>query len=326
MGIISEDIKNKKYKNVYLLYGDEACLRESYKRALVNALTVPSDTLNYARFSGKETNPAEVVSLANTLPFMAAKRVITVDDSGFFKNACDDIAEYIAAPSEDTCLIFNESEIDKRGRAYKAAQKAGFTVEASHPDENELKRWIAGNLKRAGKNIRENTVELIMSTVGTDMYLLDGELNKLISYTGEINEVTDDDIKAVCTVNPSDSIFKLIEAMALQRQKEAVRIYYELVDNKEAAPLVIISLIARQFRVMLTVREMTDAHVGRDAIAARAGIPPFSVGRYQAQSGKFSRKKMIDVLEDCVKSNYEIRQGKITDRLAAELLVIRYSN
>ena len=86
---ISEDIKNRTFKPVYLIFGDEGYLRENYRRRLTEALVTPGDTLNWASYSGAGVSAKEVVSLASTMPFMAEKRVILVRDSGWFKTSCE---------------------------------------------------------------------------------------------------------------------------------------------------------------------------------------------------------------------------------------------
>ena len=75
MKMLAEDIKNGSFKSSYLLYGEEAYLRTQYKNRLKNALADPSDTMNFSRFEGKGINPAEIISLAETLPFFAERRL-----------------------------------------------------------------------------------------------------------------------------------------------------------------------------------------------------------------------------------------------------------
>ena len=116
MKMLIEDIKNKQFKNIYLLTGEEIYLRNQYRKRLREALLDPEDTMNYASFEGKNINPKEVIDLAETMPFFADRRVIEISDSGFAKNACPELAEYIPEIPDSTCIILTESEVDKRGK------------------------------------------------------------------------------------------------------------------------------------------------------------------------------------------------------------------
>ena len=83
MQTLNEDIKNHTFKPVYLLWGEEVFLKRSYKNRLRQAIT-GGDTMNYNSFEGKGIDPAEIISLADTMPFFAEKRLILVEDSGWF--------------------------------------------------------------------------------------------------------------------------------------------------------------------------------------------------------------------------------------------------
>ena len=66
MQTINEDIKNGTFKPVYLLYGEEAFLKQSYKKKLRAAIS-GDDTMNYNYFEGKGLDVNELISLADTI-------------------------------------------------------------------------------------------------------------------------------------------------------------------------------------------------------------------------------------------------------------------
>lgn len=153
MKTIDEDIRTGQFKNIYLLYGSENYLKQQYRQKLQNALAAPDDTMNISRFEGSKINPATIIDLAETLPFFADYRLIFIDGSGFFKNKCDELADYLPVLPSTTILIFTEEEADKRGRMYKAAGKAGRAVEFARQNEQLLTRWILGRLKKEEKKL-----------------------------------------------------------------------------------------------------------------------------------------------------------------------------
>ena len=74
-----EDIKNGSFARVYLLYGEETYLRLQYRDKLKKALIPDGDTMNYHYFEGKGVETAQLIDLAETLPFFAERRVIVVE-------------------------------------------------------------------------------------------------------------------------------------------------------------------------------------------------------------------------------------------------------
>ena len=73
---LNEDIKNGTFKQCYLIYGQEAYLRLQNRDKLVKALGGGADSMNFTRYEGDSINPAEVIDMAETLPFLSYKRVI----------------------------------------------------------------------------------------------------------------------------------------------------------------------------------------------------------------------------------------------------------
>ena len=61
MQTLNQDIKEKSFKKIYLLYGDEPFLVGSYKKKLREAIT-GGDTMNFNYFEGKNPDVKEIIS------------------------------------------------------------------------------------------------------------------------------------------------------------------------------------------------------------------------------------------------------------------------
>ena len=48
-------------------------------------------------------------------------------------------------------FLFIEKEVDKRNRLYKAVKAKGHIVELTVQDENTLRRWVLGLVKKEKK-------------------------------------------------------------------------------------------------------------------------------------------------------------------------------
>ena len=226
MQTLNQDIKDRTFKPVYLLFGEEAFLKKSYKSRLREALT-GGDTMNYNYFEGKGMNVNEIIGLADTMPFFAEKRLVLMEDSGFFKGGAgaDELTEYMGGIPESTCLIFVESEVDKRSRLYKAVEKYGYAAKLSHQEPAQLARWAAGILSKNGRKITGRTMEFFLSKAGDDMENISSELEKLISYTLGREVITDEDVETICTTQVTNKIFDMITAIAARQTRKAMDLY-----------------------------------------------------------------------------------------------------
>ena len=324
MKSLNEDLKTGQLNNVYLLYGEEAYLKKQYRDKLRNAMISPDDNMNYAYYEGKGINVKEVIDLAETLPFFADRRVIIMENTGFFKTSSEELAEYIKEIPETTAIIFVEAEIDKRGKLYKAVQKKGRAVELGRQDEGTLLRWIAGSVKRENKQIAENTIRYFLGKIGTDMENIQKELEKLFCYTLDKESITIEDVEAICTTQITNQIFDMVNAVADKKQRQALDYYYDLITLKEP-PMRILFLLARQFKLLLEVKELDKQGMARKEIAEKTGLNPFVVGKYQTQAKSFSTKELRTNIEDSVDTEEAVKTGKLTDSLGVELFIMKYS-
>lgn len=324
MKTIEEDVKTGQFKQLYLLYGTEGYLKKQYRDKLISAMVPPDDHMNFTAFEGKNVSPSEVIDLAETLPFFAERRVILIEGSGFFKSACEELAVYLQKAAPATHFIFVEEEVDKRSKMYKAVKKEGRAVEFATQTGELLTRWILSRLKKEGKNITGSVMQLFLSKTGTDMGNIDRELEKLICYTLERDVIAAEDVEAIAAEQTTNRIFEMVNAIAEHNQKKALDLYYDLLTLKEP-PMRIMYLIMRQFQILLTIRDMAGKGFDNHAMAKRAGVPDFAVKKNLAQAKGFTAAQLKEALNDGVELEEAVKTGYMNDRMAVELLIIRYS-
>lgn len=325
MKSIREDIKNGQFKKVYLLYGSEGYLRQQYKQMLLNALMPEEDTMNTAFYEGKGIDVNEVIELAETMPFFAERRIIVLQNTGFFKNKCDELADYIGRLPEYLCMVFVEEEADKRGRMYKAVNKAGRVTEFAAQDMKTLERWVLGRLSKEGKKITQKDMGLFLTMTGDNMGNIASELEKLLSYTIGKSVVDRADIEAICTPQLENKIFDMVRAVTDRQQEKALQLYYDLLSLKEP-PMRILFLLARQFNQLLQVKEMVGRGHGNSEIASKLKLPPFAVKNTVICAKKYSSEELRQAVQDCINSEEDVKTGRLGDVLSVELLIVKYSN
>lgn len=324
MKSLNEDLKTGQFKQLYLLHGEEAYLKKQYKDRFVKAMLPEGDTMNYAYYEGKSTNPKEVIDLAETMPFFAERRLIVLENTGFFKNAAPEFAEYLREMPNTTNMIFIESEIDKRGKMYKSVKDKGRIVELARQDEKTLVRWIMGMAKKENLMMSEAAVRYFLGKVGNDMENIQKELEKLFCYCMNHTEITVADIDEICTTQITNHIFDMVDAVANKEQKKALDFYYDLLALKEP-PMRILYLLTRQFRILLEVKELDRLGFGQKELASRVGIMPFLVGKYRAQAKSFSAKELRRIVEAGVITEENVKTGRMGDVLSVELFLVQYS-
>lgn len=323
MKTVDEDIKKGTFRQCYLLYGEEGYLKKQYRDKLVHAMVQKGDAMNFSSYEGKDIRPGELVDLAETLPFFAERRVILVEDSGFFKNSCEIMADYLPQVNQSTSFIFVESEVDKRSKTYKAVKKYGLAVEFARQNEALITRWILGRIGKENKKITKSVLSLFLGRTGLDMNCIDRELEKLLCYTLDREVIEAEDVEAVVTEQIENKIFEMVDAIVMHDQKKALDLYYDLLALKEA-PMRILFLITRQFRILLEVKELTGKGYSSFDIAGKIKIPEFAVRKNQSQAKRFSKEQILMALKDGAETEEKVKTGGLNDQIAVEIFIVKY--
>ncbi|SFS04025.1 DNA polymerase III subunit delta [Anaeromicropila populeti] len=321
MEAIKEHIKKNEYSHCYLLYGTEDYLKKFYKNKLKSGIVGDENSMNFSYFEGKAIELHKVIEIAETVPFFSERRLILIENSGLFKNQ-NDFADYVKNIPDFTYIIFVESEVDKRNRLYKAVKDKGTVAELNGLKESELDAWIVAVLSHKGKKINGKTLAYFKEKVGTTMDAMSNELEKLTNYAMDREIITIEDIDSICTIQISNQIFLMIDAIASQKSTRALQLYYDLFALREK-PMSILFLIGRHFNILLQIKEL--ASEPKNEVARKAGVPPFAVAKYAAQAGNFKRQDLLQGLGLCIEMEEQVKKGLLSDQLAVELLIVKLS-
>ncbi len=321
MNIIKQHIKNKEFKNFYLIYGTEAYLKRLYKNKLKSAILDDSDDMNYTYAQGKDINVDEIIHIAETMPFFSDRRLIIVENSGWFKSA-NTFADFIKEMPDTTYIVFIENEVDKRNRLYKAIKDTGYVSEMNGMEEKNLKLWVASLLNRELKKVTEATVAYFLNKVGSNMDNIETELNKLIAYCYEKDVITNEDIDAICSEQITGKMFVMLDTIANKDQKKALELYYDLITLREK-PMTILYLFIRHMNLLLQVKAFQAKRMDNATIASKLSVPPFAVNKYAQQSKNFKSEILLQAIQLGTELEELVKTGRLADQIAVELLIIQ---
>ncbi len=294
MKVIKEHIKSGSFKQFYLMYGSEEYLKRLYRDKLKNAILKDGGDMNYSNFEGNNIDPRKVAEDAQTLPFFSDKRLIIIENSGFFKSA-NELSELLSGLPDSTVVIFVESEIDKRSKLFKRVRDEGTISEMNGMDEQNLKLFAASLLEQEGRKITVGTINHLLDKTGSDMLNICNEVEKIISYTVGRDVVTAEDVDAVVTTQITGKIFLMIDAIGSKQPNKALELYYDLLSVREK-PMSILYLIIRHFNILLQSKDLQGLGYNSSSISEQVGIPPFAVNKYLGQAKNFTVRRLKEAL------------------------------
>lgn len=336
-------LKRGVVNQVYLFYGEETYLREqAVARFKEYCFPGRAQDLNFDLIDGESTSPADIVARAETLPFFAEKRLVVVKNPTFFKAAKkagkEDSAEgeetagpvkeaalleYFNNPLDSTCLIFTTGDpVDKRKRLFKAVKKAGRVVEFTFLSRSELTRWLAQRARAAGRKFAPGAAETLLDAVGTSLQRLSVELEKLINYTTGQEVITPAEVRRVCPPGLEENIFAVVDAVGNKKCGEALAAIKEMLAAKEP-PFRLLAMVARQFRLLLQVKDLLERGCPAGEIPARLKIHPYVAQKVAAQCKNFSRESLTGAFQLLLELDEAVKTGRQEFYPALEIFLLK---
>lgn len=318
-----------KVKGLYLCYGNEEYIKNKYVNDIKDKIIEPSyELMNLEHYDGKKTNVNEIIDSAETMPFMAPKRLLIIKDSGLFKSGRKEesskLLNYIDKIPNSTCIIFVEKDIDKRMSLYKKVNKNHLALEFKTPSDREAVKLVKKELKNYQIQIDDKSLEYLVQVVPIGMESILRELEKLANYKQE-GSVTLLDIDAICSKSLDIRIFELVKMLGNKNTTKALEIYLNLLEMKES-PIGILAMMARQFRMILKVKYMRQQGHSNTSIVSRTGFRSFMVTECVGQASNFTFVQLENAIKECLEVDEAIKIGMIKPELGVEMILIKYSS
>ena len=336
---IIKSVNNRDFKNMYLFYGREYYLIENSINAFKNSLNESMLDFNLDIIDGKEIILDQAISSIETLPFMDDKKIVIIKDfellKGKKKNFTDSDEKYLIDHldniPESTILIFVVyGDIDKRKNIVKKISQNGIVCNCDKLSDMDLFKWVKKKFEAREVRIENSQIMYFIDSEGyrdksseKTLSDLDNEINKISSFVGKGNQVTNEVIDKLSQKKVENDIFKLIDYIGEKNSSNAIRILNDMIQEGESV-LGIFAMIAKQFRVVMQVRQFQAEGYTSKVIAEKLKLHSFVVGKALKQASNFSDDIIIDMLNYILESDYKIKNGLIKDTLAVEILVSKY--
>lgn len=324
-----QSLKENRIERIYVFSGQEefikaSALRDLRKKILPEGL----EEMNEALLENPGADA--LIAAAETLPMLGEKRLVVVKEcalltSGKAKDEAADserLLEYIKNLPDTACIVFYmTANPDKRKKLTAALMKQACCVQFDPLDDINLAKWMRGRLKGHGKTISPGNAQLLAFTSGRDLTQLSGEIDKLVSFSGDRGEITQDDIESVATRTVECSIFELMDALVAGKRAQSLQLLSHLLESGEQR-IGILAMMLRQYRQLLYLRMMMQDNLPQSEQMKRLAVAPFVYKRLLAQVKAYSIEKLKECVDLCVDADYAIKSGRMREDAALDRVML----
>lgn len=327
-------IKKKEIAPIYLLYGTEAFLINETKQLLLNHILDDEEKdFNFSAYDLEETPIDVALEDAETFPFLGEKKVVFLHNPVFLtaektkEKVIHDLSKleaYLKEPAPYTVMVISApyEKLDERKKITKELKRKAELVEAKKLNEHELKNWIKERAAGNGIEMEAAAIEQLLALVGTNMFMITTEVDKLALYAADHKRIDVDLVDKLVARSLEQNIFTLIENVVQRKLDEALRIYYDLLKQNEE-PIKILALLAGQFRLIYQVKELSRRGYGQQQIAGYLKTHPFRVKLASGQANKFTDEELAQLMELLADADYQMKTGGMNKSLLIEMLLFR---
>ncbi|MBC7173012.1 MAG: DNA polymerase III subunit delta, partial [Polyangiaceae bacterium] len=278
-----------RFEPVHVLAGAEAFLVDRAVRRLRRAVVGEGPMgFNEDVLSGQGLDGHRLVGIAQTLPMMASHRFVLVRNiDKASADALEPLIAYLASPSPSTCLVLTAEKLDKRSRFGKALTKANVVAQADAPKGAALAGFAQAEARSRGHSLPPDATRALLDAVGDDLAAIDDALERLSLFVGEGSAIELAAVEACVSRVRTETIWALVDGVSARDAKRTIAAATSLLADRQA-PLYVLSMVARQLRMVARMREGLAQGLRPEEAAQAAGAPPFKARELMDAARRFN--------------------------------------
>ena len=332
---LTAKLKTKDITGVYVFYGDEEYTKDHYLRKL-RAYCGDRSAAEYANviFEPGEMTPEELANAIDTPSFVSPWKVIEI--YGFAisqpQNAAADYLDILSDIPDGVAVVFvyrsgelTEDDFIKikpgTNELLEFFASSCLRVNFEKQTGTRLVQWIMRHFQSSGAEITRSAAEFLPEYCGNDMYILNGEIDKLCSYYSG-KPLDENDVRFVCSENYDYKLYDIINCIGSANAERMKKVYDGLVFSK-VAPEVMLGTVSGYFADMLCVKKAVSSGVSPSEIKKALGMADWQYNRIYGAMKYFSAEAIKKAVDDCRNADNEVKTGASDAYTVIEILLYR---
>ena len=288
---------------------------------------------------GQQVTLDQLRTVCETVPFLAGRRLVIIkgllerfEPRGRSRrqrkttrvtdqqNECKSLSACISEMPDSTILVLIESRITNNNPLFR--ELADKAVVKTFPllRDAELRQWVQKRVKEEGGSLSPQAVDLLTKLVGSNLWIMTSEINKLVLFTSG-RRIEEEDVKAVVSYTQQTNVFAMVDAIVEFKAELAEQLLQQLLQRGDA-PVYLLFMLSRQMQMIVRARELRKQGKTRIEIQNKLGLTSgFALGKTLEQASRYSLPRLKEVYHRLLEADLSIKTGKYDAELALNILV-----
>ncbi|MDF9867270.1 DNA polymerase-3 subunit delta [Bacilli bacterium PM5-3] len=315
-----------------MIYTIQACddvLGNEQLKKIYDKDSIQTDMMNTVEFDCLDIEIDQILDYCFTTPFFASHKVAILKNPIFltaentkkdYTEFIDKLMNYIKNENESTILIIYSlyEKLDERKKIVKFLKEKTKFIKVETPNAMQLNDIVKKMLEKRGNTVDYATIDLLIEKVGTNLVDVVSEVEKLALFKPNGN-IGKEDVEDFVTCNIDASIFDLSNAILEKNVAKSITLFEDLTKGG-LEPIVLVSVLANQFRLALLSKNYQRLQFDSNTIAKKLKVHPYRIKL--ALKLTFSDKDLKELLVKLADLDYHIKIGKINKYHGMKLLIL----
>lgn len=324
------------YKQVQLIYGKEDFLIDDNIHKVINEVLPEGSSRDFA-IEVLEGESADINSIVNSIQSMGMfqnDKVVIVKGFSFLTTGKDkddkktvfqmqnlkDSLENVAQGVYVLFVVYGSVDARKKFTKFikKISQISEYKPFASYEGE-KVAKWITARVIGYGKRIsNQNAFRIHSITGGENLRILDSEIQKLITFVGDREEITASDIDSMVSSSASN-IFSMLDYLIQVKVGKAISLLKDILFLGEQ-PIRVLALLVSHFRSLFMMKYLDELSTPKGDIAKAVGKHPYVVQKTLGSLRKVKSSSLEKIIHLLADADFNMKTGKLKPQVALELL------
>lgn len=329
---IKKHIKDKNFANLYCLYGSEKFLVKTYTQRLVTAIMGENPPEFNFHNMDNNSDIDDIAVSADIMPFMSEYNCVKVTDlniDSLVKSDFEKLKEIIKNVPDTTVIIFTFPTLEITGKNFssfiKMVDKWGVVVELPKYDSNALSKQLVSGAYKRGCPLSAVNAGKIVDYCGTDLTMLQNELDKLCAYA-DGQEITSEMIDTLVHINLETKVYYMANHIISGNLDKAYK-ELDILFYQKTEPIVIVSAIAGAYMDLYRARVGAEGGVPVATIAKdfSYGNRKFALEKASRAGKRISTPALRKSIDEILSTDYKLKSTSTSGRTLLEKLIAKLS-
>jgi DNA polymerase-3 subunit delta len=293
--------------------------------------------INTTTLEGQQVTLEQLATACETVPFMTDKRLVIISGlvarfepkggarrkNGKRNAKSDDVQPFvnrILNMPQTTVLVLIEEAVSGTNPLYKEIAPKAAVKTFPMLKDSALTGWVRKRVSELGGTISPGAANLLARLVGSNLWTMSGEVDKLVLYASG-RKIEEEDVNKLVGYTQQYSVFNMVDAILEFKAERAGQLLRQQLQSG-AAPVYLLTMIARQARMIVLAKEMSRQRLPRAEIQVRLGATSeFVVRKTLEQATRYSLPRLKEIYKKLLDTDLSIKTGRYDQELALYVLV-----